>query len=152
MSVLWPNGQRDHTRGICHVVTEGHFKGLCVYAWAYTCPIWGEDGKTGWECYKSMMCCTVEKLLFLLSSASRPIIKANNLLNHSHACWFILFQLSIFPPPPRLCTLFEIIVFFCWSFSIALLFVFLSCKKVSIKKSFHGIHLYLYYLVFLFKV
>lgn len=57
VSVLWPNGQRDHTRGICHVVTEGHFKGLCVYAWVYACPIWEEDGKTGWESYKSMMCC-----------------------------------------------------------------------------------------------
>ena len=32
VSVLWPNGQRDHTRRIRHVVTEGHFKGLCVNA------------------------------------------------------------------------------------------------------------------------
>lgn len=64
MSVLWPNGQRDHTRGICHVVTEGHFKGLCVYAWAYTCPVWEEDGKTGWEYYKSMMCCCRRIIVF----------------------------------------------------------------------------------------
>jgi len=33
VSVLWPNGQRAPSRGVRHVGTEGHFKGLFTHEW-----------------------------------------------------------------------------------------------------------------------
>lgn len=155
MSVLWPNGQRDHTRGTCHVVTEGHFKGLCVYAWAYTCPIREQHGKTGWECYMSMMCCCKRIIVFFLLISA---IKAHHKRQESFSCmliYFIYYSLNIFPRSSILHV--NTALYFIWNYSLFVCefqyhtFVCVSVmQKVSIKKSFHGLHFYLCYLVFFF--
>lgn len=141
--VLWPNGQRDHTRGICHVVTEGHFKGLRVYAWACTCPIWVEDRKAQWESDQSMMC-SHRRITVYLSIYLFLLIKATHLwIIPKHAYLFDLnwTYFHHHPYTKNMALRFSFLFFLIhWTFfvfvSISYFHLCFCCCKVLIKKSF----------------
>lgn len=101
-------------------------------------------------------CAAVRELLFffLLISA----IKAHHKRQESFSCmliYFIYYSLNIFPRSSILHV--NTALYFIWNYSLFVCefqyhtFVCVSVmQKVSIKKSFHGLHFYLCYLVFFF--
>lgn len=116
--------------------------------------------KTGWKCLKSPRRVAVEKHFFFLLSLLNPKRKRKKKKKQkleSLSCMLIYptsssTSITVQTPETPLSALTHLKMTVVYDISRLYVFVLKKKKEASIKKSFHGLHFYLYDLVFLFEV